>query len=32
MKMQLVALFGLAVYFVCATTFTGLLAGAIRLP
>ena len=32
MKMQMVALFGLAAYFVYATTFAGLLAGVLELP
>ena len=31
MKMQMVALFGLAVYFVYATTFASLLAGIWRV-
>lgn len=32
MKMQIVTLFGLAAYFVYATTFAGLLAGLVDLP
>ena len=29
MKMQLAALAGIAVYFICATTFAGIFAGAL---